>query len=224
MAAMHRRLALLFAVLLACAGCGQHFVDVRGHLASLDKAQPTATLPELAYEKLAVPTDRTFWVDEKSPVVDFGQDGKSYVKAFELPAPGSYRIQIRSYSLRDGLFDAAMFFPVVSFLDADKKPIDTAGPWTQHKGGIFTDEPNEGVFLEDVEWIKPEKPYRYIVIRTNPALMTRGGWAALRNPVQLAAASYHSVPIFIPSGPGGPIRLEGSPVGYLWIKLEPSKS
>jgi hypothetical protein len=42
--------------------------------------------------------------------------------------------------------------------------------------------------------------------------------------VQVAAASYHYVPIFIPSGPTGPIPLAGSAVGYLSIKLEPTKS
>ncbi|HXP74800.1 MAG TPA: hypothetical protein VN823_11695 [Stellaceae bacterium] len=219
--AVSRRVALACATLLLCAGCG-HFVDVRGHLASLEKAQPTATLADLPYEKLALPTDQTFWVDEKSPIVDFGQEGKSYVRAFALPV-GNYRVQIRSYSLRNGLLDAAMFFPVVALLDADKNRIDTGGPWTQHKGGIFSDEPNEAIFLEDIEWIKPEKPFRYIVLYTTPALIARGGQAALQSPVQLAAASYHYAPIFIPSGPTGPIPLAGSAVGYLSIKLEPTK-
>jgi len=209
------------ALLPICAGCG-HFVDVRSHLVDLDKAQPTATLPDLPYERISVPSNQTFWIDEKSPVVDFGPEGKSYVKAFELPA-GNYHVQIRSYSLRDGLVDAAMFFPAAVLLDADKKPVDKGGPWTQHRGGIFSDEPNESIFMEDIEWVRPEKPYRYIVIYTTAGLIAHGGVAALRSPVQLAAASYHYVPIFIPSGPTGPIPVRGSAVGFMSIKLEPIK-
>src|SRR5260370_9038811 len=143
---MSRRVALVCAALLLCTGCG-HFVDVRGHQASLDKAQPTTTMADLPCEKLALPADETFWIDEKSPIIDLGQDGKSYAKAFELPADASYRVHIRSYSLRDGLLDAAMFFPVIHFLDADRKPIDIATPSTPHKGGIFSHKPNESVFL-----------------------------------------------------------------------------
>jgi len=116
-----------------------------------------------------------------------------------------------------------MFFPVISFLDADKKPISTSGTWTQSRGGFFTDELAEAVFLEEVEWIQPDTPYRYIVIHTTRERIARGGMAALATPVQVAAASYHMVPIFIPSGPTGPIHLEGSPVGYLRIKPEPPK-
>jgi len=218
------RFALVGAAVLLTAGCG-HFVDVRGDLASLDKSQPTATLPELAFEKLAVPTDMNFWIDGKSPVVDFGpQDGKSYVKAFELPASSDYRIRIRSYSLRDGLLSAAMFFPVITFLDADKKVIDSTWIWTQSRGGIFTDEPNEAIWMEFVDWVRPEKPWRYIVVRTTRERIARGGTASLAEPVQLAAgASYHYVPIFIPSGPSGPIPVAGSPIGYFSIKLEPKK-
>jgi hypothetical protein len=151
-AGRHLRFALAGAAVLLAAGCG-HIVDVRVDVAALENAQPTATLPELAFEKLAVPTDMSFWIDDKSPVVDFGPDDrKSYVKAFELPAPADYRIRISSYSLRDGLLNAAMFYPVITFLDADRKVIDSTWVWTQSRGGIFTDEPNEAIWMEFVDW------------------------------------------------------------------------
>ncbi|HXP74799.1 MAG TPA: hypothetical protein VN823_11690 [Stellaceae bacterium] len=217
---MSRRIALACAALLLCAGCG-HYVDVKGRLAALDKTQPTATVADLVYEKLGPRADRTFWIDEKSPVVDFGKDGKSYTAAFELPASGDYMLRMRSYSLHAGLLDAAVFFPVVVFLDADKNPLTTSGAWTASRGGLFTDEPNASVLLEYSEWITPERNFRYIVIHTTPDLIARGGRAALPSPVQVAAASYHYVPLFFPTGPAGPIELEGSAVGYLRIKIEP---
>jgi hypothetical protein len=224
-AARRLRVVLAGAVVLLTAGCG-HFVDVRGDLASLEKAQPTATQPDLTFEKLAVPVDTYFWIDEKSPLVDFGpNDGKSYVKAFELPESTGYRIRIRSYSLRDGLLSAAMFFPIVTFLDADKKVISNSGAWSTTRGGLFSGELSEAIWLEYVDLITPQQPYRYIVLRTTRARIAQGGTASLAEPVQLAAgASYHYVPIYIPSGPSGPIPLAGSPVGYFGIKLEPPKT
>jgi hypothetical protein len=224
-AAGRLRLALAGSVVLLTAGCG-HFVNVRGDLASLDKAQPTATLAELPFEKLAVPADTYFWIDEKSPLVDFGpNDGKSYVKAFELPESSGYRIRIRSYSLRDGLLSAAMFFPIITFLDADKKEISSSGAWTTTRGGLFSGELSEAIWLEYVDLITPQRPYRYIVLRTTRARIAQGGSASLAVPAQVAAgASYHYVPLYIPSGPSGPIPLAGSPVGYFGLKLEPPKT
>jgi hypothetical protein len=157
-------------------------------------------------------------------VVDFGKDGKSYVAAFELPASDGYLLRVRSYSLRDGLLEAAMFFPEIIFLDADKKPVTTSGVWTPSRGGIFTDEPNEAILIEYSEWITLQRPFRYIVIHTTPDLIARGGRAALPTPVQVAAASYHYVPLFFPSGPSGPTNLNGSAVGYLRIRIEPPES
>jgi hypothetical protein len=222
-----RFLAVL--AVLSCAGCGQ-FVDMKSSLEAYRAASPCCTsFAELKYEQLTYPADLSISIDDHSPVFDFDRAGKSRFAAFELPQPGTpYRLVLRSYLLGDGLFDKAAFFPLVTFLDADKKPFYTSSalllkfvPFT------LTNEPSEPSRLEFARVIMPpdperyETPARYIVIHTSRELIESGGYASQVGPVRIAASStYIPIIIPVPAGPSGPTHRAGSPIGALRLRLE----
>jgi hypothetical protein len=219
----------IVAALLLCAGCG-HYIDAKARNQALQSAQPTyAGVAELPFEKIGVPSDQRFSIDEKSPVLDFGdgnKSDKSYVKGFELPVRDrEYQLTIRTYLLRDGLFTPAMYFPTVMLLDGEKKPVRGAsfGSW-KNVFRIFSDELayDRDRWREYTQRITADPQIRYILIHTSRYLVDAGGvaWTSPKDPPQLAAGT-HVVPIFIPSGGGwGPINVEGSVVGDLRIFLE----
>ena len=217
------------AAALLCAGCG-HFVDVKARNEALQIAQPSyASAAELPFEKIDFPSDHRFSIDEKSPVLDFGdadQSDKSYVKGFELPVrDGEYQLTMRSYLLRAGLFAPALYFPVVDLLDDEKKPVrPPAGSYWKSVFRRFSDE-----WIYDRErWqeytlrVTPSLHIRYIVVHTRRDLIEGGGmvWVPSDAPPQLAAGTTF-VPIFIPSsGSSAPVTVEGSVIGDLRIYLE----
>ena len=219
----------VFAAALLCAGCG-HFVDVTARNHALQSAEPTyAGVAELPFEKIDFPSDHRFSIDEKNPVLDFGdadQSDKSYVKGFELPVrDGEYQLTMRSYLLRDGLFNPAMYFPVVDLLDDEKKPVrPPAGSYWKSVLRRFSDEwiYSRERWQEYTLRVTPSLRIRYIVVHTRRYLIEGGGmvWVPSDAPPQLAAGTTF-VPIFIPSGSSsGPITVEGSVVGDLRIHLE----
>jgi len=223
---MLNRIGVLAAVLL-CAGCG-HYIDAKSRNQMLQGAQPTySSVAEIPFEKINLPSDLRFSIDEKSPIIEFGdatRSDKSYVRGFELPVRESeYQLTVRTYILRDGLFTPAMYFPIVDFLDEEKKPVPGAatGGW-KSVFRIFSDEfaYDRDRWREFSQRITPNQRVRYILLHTNRYQVEAGGtvWIPPKNPPQLAAAVM--VPIFIPSGGGGPVTLEGSVVGDLRIFLE----
>ncbi|MGH6798187.1 MAG: hypothetical protein ACREDI_07370, partial [Roseiarcus sp.] len=189
-------------------------------LAAYHDAQPCcSSFAALRYEKLAFPTEVTFLIDEKSQVFEFKGTGKSYVKAFELPAIGAdYRLVLRSHIVRNGIWPA-MFLPLVSYLDGEKHLIKTSDARDLHysDGGIFGD-PTEEPYFRLRAIIVPENPARYVVIHTSRQWIENGGFAAQAAAVRIAASS---TPLFLslPSA-NGPTRFEGSPVGDLTVRLE----
>jgi hypothetical protein len=211
------------AMLLLCGGCG-HFVDVQAQRQALQSAQPTySSAAEMSYDRLAFPADIHFSIDEKSPVLDFGDDGKSYVKGFELPARDSeYQLVLRSFPLRDGWQNQALYFPLVAFLDADRKPVQPTdiGRWELvHRA--LSDEFNQDRWREFRQRVSPNSGIRYMLIRTTRFLVDRGGMVLDRPAAPVEVASAVIVPIFIPSGgPSGPLPTRGSVVGDFRIYLE----
>jgi hypothetical protein len=214
------RTLIACAVLALCSGCDPS-VNIKSSLAAYRNAQPGyASLAELPFDKLDLPSEVSFSIDEQSPVYEFGTLGKSYVKAFELPSvSGDYRLVVRSYVVRDGLLKGVMFVPLVTFLDANKSPIgsSTRGNLALLPSTLF-DEPTDPQRFQFATMITARSPARYIVIHTSRDLIELG---ASNPPVQLAAAT--SVPIFIPM-PSGPARMPGSSVGYLKVRIEPTKT
>jgi hypothetical protein len=217
-------IARLFAglIVLACAACGT-FVDTKSDLAAYRNAPSCcASLADLPFEPLAFPTEIEFSIDAKSPLFDFGPYGRSYFKAFELPATTEdYRFVVRSYALRDGILGVAMYFPLVTFLDAEKRPLATSTRQNlDFSGGGFFDEPTEPGRLQYATIVTARSPARYVIVHTSRNLIEFGGQASLAGMVELAANSM----IYVPVPSAGPIQMEGSPVGRLKLRLEPSKT
>lgn len=222
----------IVAVVLLCTGCG-HYVDVKERNQALQSAPPTyASVAEVPFQKIDLPSDLRFSIDEKSPVLEFGdgdKSDKSYVKGFELPVRESeYQLVIRTYLLRDGLTTAVMYFPIVDLLDDEKKPVrsPSAGSW-KSVFRVFSDEMayDRDRWREYTQRITASPRIRYILIHTRRFLVDSGGlvWTPTDAPPQLAAGAV--VPIFIPSGgSSGPIRVEGSVVGDFRIYLEEPRS
>ncbi len=219
----------IVAVAMSCAGCG-HYIDAKARNQALQSTPPTyASVSELPFEKIAFPSDFRFSIDEKSPVIEFGdadKSDKSYARGFELPVrDGEYQLTMRTYLLRDGVFTPAMFFPVVLLLDDEKKSVHGASVsgW-KRVFRIFSDELayDRDRWQEYTVRVTASPRIRYILVHTSRYLVDAGGivWAPPKDPPQLAAGT-HVVPIFIPSGgSGGPVNLEGSVVGDLRIFLE----
>jgi hypothetical protein len=214
-------------VVLICTGCG-HYVDVKERNQALQSAPPTyASVAEVPFQKIDFPSDLRFSIDEKSPVLEFGdgdKSDKSYVGGFELPVRESeYRLVIRTYLLRDGLTTAAMYFPIVDLLDDEKKPVQSpfAGSW-KNVFRAFSDEmATRDRWREYTQRITASLRIRYILIHTRRFLVDSGGlvWTPTDAAPQLAAGAV--VPIFIPSGgSSGPLKVEGSVVGDFRIYLE----
>jgi hypothetical protein len=221
------RIGVVAAALL-CAGCG-HYVDVKAREQALQAASPSyGSVAELPFQKIDFPSDFRFSIDEKNPVIEYGdasKSDKSYVKGFELPSRGSdYQLVIRTYFMRESLTTLAMYFPIVDLLDDQKKLIKpplTASWKDVHQ--VFSDE----LAYDRDRWheytlrVAPGSPIRYIVLHTSRSLVDAGGMVRAPSgaPPQVAAAVM--VPIFIPSGgSGGPWRAEGCVVGDFRIYLE----
>ena len=218
---MSLRAAAVVAMLLL-SGCG-HFVNVQSSLNAYRDAPSVASLADLPSEALAYPTEVTFSIDEHSPVFEFPETGKSFIKIFALPATTTdYRLVVRSYILRDGLFGGALFYPLVTFLDAGKTPIATSSRQSlQMVAGSFFNEPDEPNRLQFAALMTPQNPARYIVIHTSRTLIEFGMRDAEPARVQLAATTY--VPMYIPMDTT-PRHMPGSPVGYLKITLGPPRT
>jgi hypothetical protein len=208
---------VLGAALLLCAGCG-HLVDVNGDRAKLQQAPSNTTTAQLTYDKLAIPSDVTFWIDEKSPVVEFGAAGKSYAKGFELPEVEAYRLTVRSYSLLSGPIEGAIFYPVLLFLDPEKKVVEVSSRgWTLTQG-TFAEDLNAAFRLQYVEHITSERPWRYIVIRSRGEPSSPGA-AAGRQPIEIAAsAPYPASSAESEQDEASVVR--SSPVGYIEVKVD----
>lgn len=153
--------------------------------------------------------------------------GKSYLKSFKLPTSDTtYRLAIRSYVVFDGLQigpNAAMFFPLVTFLDEEKKPLGTSSRGNlRYIPSTLFDEPNSPPKLEFAILVKPDSRIRYVVVHTSRDLIEFGGLAIAALP-RIAA---NSAPIIVPvpSGPDGPRQVPGSPFGDLRILLQPPRT
>jgi hypothetical protein len=210
-------LLALFAILL-CSGCGDA-IDVKVSLDAYHAAQPCcSSFDELNYREIPYPADLDFSIDDHSPVFDFGRSGKSRFVAFKLPEVGTpYHLDLRSYFMRDGT-DGAVFFPLVTFLDAEKKPIYTSDAVElSFVDNLVSDEPLKPVRLRYMTEVSPRD--RYIVIHTSRDLIESGRVASKPEPVRVAAST--TLPLAVPMlGPAGPKHRKGLPVGSFKLRLE----
>jgi len=210
------RLLAVFGALL-CSACGH--VDVKASLDAYYAAQPCcSSFDELNYREISYPADLDFSIDDRTSVFDFGRSGKSRFVAFKLPDVGTpYRLDLRSYFMNDGT-NGAVFFPLVTFLDAAKKPIYTSDAVElRFVDNLFSDEPFKPVRLRYVTEVSPRD--RYIVIHTSSDLIESGRVVSTPEPVRVAAST--TVPLAVPMlGPAGQRHREGLPVGSFKLRLE----
>jgi hypothetical protein len=219
-----RRLAALL-LLLFCAGCGHgHYVDFDGGLSAYQNQKPASgTFEALTFQSLTYPTSQKFTIDQSDPIVDFDGSGKSFVKAFGLPTTNTgYHLVIRSYTMLHGFKGTALFYPLVTFLDADKKPITTSSSrelkldW----GGMGSDEPEEPARVKIDFSLSPENPARYLILHAEQALIETGSAPVLEKPPLPAWA----FALFGVGALATPADFPASPIGLFEITLEPGKS
>ncbi|MGH6889618.1 MAG: hypothetical protein ACREHF_10550 [Rhizomicrobium sp.] len=79
------------------------------------------------FEKLPAGQSESFGLTDASPAFDFSRYGKSYFRAFELSITGRATLVLISDSFQDGYPSKgiAVFFPVVTFLDSNKRFVGT---------------------------------------------------------------------------------------------------
>jgi hypothetical protein len=213
-----RRIAAI-CLLVLCAGCaGQpHYIDFDGGMAAYKSQTASLEIGALLFEQLADPSTHKFTVDQNDPMVVFPDDGKSYVKAFTLPVTtADYHLVIRSYTLVHGFTGTGLYYPLVTFLDADKKPISTtsAADLKLQWGGVGSDEPDEPARVKIDIAITPQSQARYLVIHTEQKWVETGFKEPLDHPpppawafamVGVVALTMNSVSF--PSSPIGPLEI-----------------
>jgi hypothetical protein len=149
---------------LLCAACG-NIVAVNDRRIALRAGSPDyAGIADLPYETLPFPTDERFNIDDKSPILAFGDQGQSHVKGFELPVRSQeYQLVLQSRVFMGGFMHLAAFFPLITFLDAEKKPMQTTD-WTV----ISAQFPDvHATYLEISRRVEPTTPFRYMVVHSN---------------------------------------------------------
>lgn len=213
-----RRIAAI-CLLMLCAGCaGQpHHVDFDGGMAAYKNQNANAEIGALSYEGLADPSSHKFTIDQSDPLVAFPDGGKSFVKAFALPAAAvDYHLVIRSYTLVHGFTGTGLYYPLVTFLDADKKSISTtsAADLKLQWGGVGSDEPDEPARVKIDVTITPQSQARYLVIHTEEKWVETGFNEQLDHPpppawafamIGVVALGMNSVTF--PSSPIGPFEI-----------------
>ncbi len=190
-------------LLLLLAACDSPTVEAERLLRALEVSPVTyADLSNLPADKLADNSATSFTIGPGSPVLEIGDSGKSYVRAFELP-PGTQnmRLVVRSY-LNVGLTDESRaFYPILTLLDAERRPIATT-TWSDapFKTTSSLSESNEPNRLEYSGILSGERraKARFVVISTNLRAAQLSGLEAPFAPYRIAATTY--IPIFIPSG------------------------
>ncbi len=134
--------------------------------ASYAAAKPTiAKLADADFAPLALPSKTAFEIDAASPAFDFGAEGVSYFRAFELPqSDRPYTVTVASYmwNLAKRPPGNGVFYQTVAALDRDKRPISTIKP-SAASWVMQTDlPPHRDIVLN----LQPDMGARYIVVYT----------------------------------------------------------
>jgi len=216
---MSRTFALLALVLACAAACAG--LDMPSSLAAYDRASVCcATLGQLPVETLPPDANVVFDLGEGSPAFAFGEQGKSYFKAFEIPPlTAPTRLVVRSYVLHDGLVSSgAAFIPVVTFLDEQRNPVASTDPRAlKIRQGTMFDAPSEGLGNLEYETIlTPDSGIRYVVVHSGREFIRSG--VAIQHPnVKVTGPNVPRLPPFdtVPMT----LLVKGSPAGHLRVRL-----
>jgi hypothetical protein len=193
----HPHLFVLLA--LAAAACG-HFADVAAGRQALATARPAAaSLADLSFEPLTYPAKRAFRIDAESPAFDFATHGRSFYKAFALPAGApDYQLVVRGYAAPVALDGVAIFAPLVTLLDAEKRPIATSKATALRYEDLFSAEADRPARLRFDTTIASQGRARYAVIHTSRDAVDSGGLVAPTGELELTLGPPEPVTICHP--------------------------
>jgi len=203
---------LTFAVIsIALVGCIPR-VNVEDKRAEYVSLQPTiSAYDEMTFEPLEHLKKKDFEIKTGTPVFDFGAEGLSYFKAFELPETGEpYQVVINSYQyavscLRCG---SAFFIQTVKLLDGLKRPIPVERPAPVQ---VLLDN----VYRREISFmIMPEDGAKYVIVHTSKKFVEEG-----ENHIREAPPLFIYPALFIPMGTVQ-ASAKGLPTGSLRIQTK----
>jgi hypothetical protein len=216
---MNFRGAFLLVLLMLLAACAQQ-VDLPAVKATYAAAKPTvAKLADADFAPLAFPSKTEFDIDAASPAFDFGAEGVSYFRAFELPPSDRPYTVVVASAARD--YDClpcrrAYFYQKVMVLDAAKKPLAgklVRGP-VYKKSSLLADRlDRREVWLN----LTPDMGARYIVIYTTRALIAQGDDHTER--VGDGVVTNGNVALIFEGKPET-LHMAGMPVGSLSVEVK----
>jgi len=166
----------------------------------------------MTFMPLANPSTRVEDIGAADPVFDFGNDGKSYYKAFKLPRSDKpYAIEVCTYTTHPGRGTYfRIFLPSFVFLNEAKEP--TSLPEYQGPSYVNGDETFIQRYVQFL--IKPDTKARYMIVYTSRESQLNGVMATYGQPGVAYAAG-----LFIPvSGPKA--ALKGSPDGKIGVTIK----
>lgn len=186
-------------------------VNVEDKKAEYRSLRPTvASYDDMTFEPLRPLERKDFEIKSGSPVFDFGIEGLSYFKAFELPEMNEpYHVVINSYQYMVSCIGcgAAFFLQTVKLLDESKKPIPVERPAPVK---VLLDN----VYRREISFtVMPEDGARYVVVHTSKQFV-EGGRSHIRE-----APGLFIHPVIIPMGMQQ-ASAKGLPTGSLRIQTK----
>lgn len=214
------RLFTFVLVLMAVASCAS-MVSYETAKESLQSAPSCCeSLAQFQYEPLAEGEGVSFKLDASSQAFEF-ETGKSYFKAFRLPAKAlPYQIKITSYAIGMHINKAHIFYPQVDLLDDRFSIIEPSvpGEFMLRKAGFNETLAETGGLAVKLEGtVLVDNPdAKYVLVFTTRELMAGTSLYSTRQ----------AIPIILPGlvtavpGPKGIVAINHSPFGLMHISIE----
>lgn len=206
--------ALAFAIIsIVLVGCIPR-QDAASRQIVLSELHPSvSSYADMRFAALTIDSGLDFDVRPNDPAFDFGDDGVSYFRAFELPeASKPYRIVVKSYTFVTDCYPCreGYFFPALTFLNASYEPVVISGPVP---GRFFAG-------LSRARWeatyeVQPDASVKYVVVHTSRRYMQ-----AQTPDRQMAGTAVMPAPgVFVPIG-GGNMSTKPIATGSLRIEIK----
>lgn len=164
-------ITFLVASLSLLNGCSAYH-DVGNATETYETAHPSfSSFSEMNFEPVRVGESKSFGLESSSPTFEFPQSGKSYFKAYELPVvSGPATLSVRSSSFQNGYPSKgfAVFFPAVTLLSSDKRPVAELA-WPQGHRELMRSQGLGTAYVELVAQMSSYPAARYAVVHTNAA-------------------------------------------------------
>lgn len=212
---MNFRGAFLLVLLPLIAGCAPR-LDMATAQASYSALKPTvASYDAMNFTPLSYPSVMPSSVTVADPAFDFGKDGTSYFKAYELPqrdAPYQVAVSMGKFAYGCMPCSTGLFVARVTLLDAAKKPVAV-----EMKGPVYYDATSTR-WRQDWFDVTPAMNARYLIIHTTRDDIARGDDEDRSRGASVAPVGGLFIPI-----PGGQtvVHADGSPIGPISVALRP---